>query len=96
MIVFAVIIVVINYKDLSQSKQMERSLFHIRLSMILVFQLTFRDCPVEEHATFYPYCDYIQRICGMDYIRRIVLEYGQGKTIEKTLLSSIIHVNRLS
>jgi len=36
-----------------------------------------RDCPFEEHATFYPLCDYIQKIRGIDYVNRILLENGR-------------------
>ncbi|CAF3130984.1 unnamed protein product [Rotaria sp. Silwood2] len=36
-----------------------------------------RDCPFEEHATFYPFCDFIQKVRGLDYINRIILECGR-------------------
>ncbi|CAF1034016.1 unnamed protein product [Adineta ricciae] len=36
-----------------------------------------RDCPFEEHATFYPLCDFIQHVRGLDYINRIILECGR-------------------
>ncbi|UJR09177.1 hypothetical protein I4U23_013425 [Adineta vaga] len=36
-----------------------------------------RDCPFEEHATFYPLCDFIQKVRGLDYINRIILECGR-------------------
>ncbi|CAF4988639.1 unnamed protein product, partial [Rotaria socialis] len=36
-----------------------------------------RDCPFEEHATFYPFCDFIQKVRGLDYVNRIILECGR-------------------
>ncbi|CAF1225832.1 unnamed protein product [Rotaria sp. Silwood1] len=36
-----------------------------------------RDCPFEEHATFYPLCDFIQKVRGLDYVNRIILECGR-------------------
>ncbi|CAF1383750.1 unnamed protein product, partial [Rotaria sordida] len=33
-----------------------------------------RDCPFEEHATFFPLCDFIQKVRGRDYVNRIMLE----------------------
>ncbi|CAF3816337.1 unnamed protein product [Rotaria sordida] len=36
-----------------------------------------RDCPFEEHTTFYPLCDFIQKVRGLDYVNRIILECGR-------------------
>ncbi|CAF1291874.1 unnamed protein product, partial [Rotaria sordida] len=33
-----------------------------------------RDCPFEEHATFFPLSDFIQKVRGRDYVNRIMLE----------------------
>ncbi|CAF3609527.1 unnamed protein product [Rotaria socialis] len=40
-----------------------------------------RDCPFEEHATFYPFCDFIQKVRGLDYVNRIILECGRSTLI---------------
>ncbi|CAF1506500.1 unnamed protein product, partial [Rotaria sordida] len=32
------------------------------------------DCPFEEHATFFPLSDFIQKVRGRDYVNRIMLE----------------------
>ncbi|CAF4799446.1 unnamed protein product [Rotaria sp. Silwood1] len=33
-----------------------------------------RDCPFDEHATFYPRCDFIQNVRGPDYVNQIISE----------------------
>ncbi|CAF1581939.1 unnamed protein product [Didymodactylos carnosus] len=36
-----------------------------------------RDDPFEEHACFFPLCDYIQQQRGIDFVNRIVMENGR-------------------
>lgn len=40
--------------------------------------ISFRDCPFEEHAAFYPSCDYIIHKRGLSYIERILKESIQS------------------
>lgn len=74
MVVFVVFIVVTSYNILN----------HGNINMICLIKrrhsfFVFRDCPFEEHATFYPLCDFIQKVRGLDYVNRIILECGRSK-----------------
>jgi hypothetical protein len=50
-------------------------LFLLRNNKLFIYS---SDCPFEEHATFYPLCDFIQKVRGLDYINRIILECGRS------------------
>ena len=78
---FVAIIVGINYKNSNQGLHSIiyiNSILSIPISISISISIS-RDCPFEEHATFYPLCDYIQRIRGIDYVNRILLENGRSK-----------------